>query len=367
MAALVNDPRVEDTHGVDRHTFQLLAPAEPPLAAWQRAVPILNFPFLPAVFHAQNAAAWLCYLFLSLTALGWLVLFQRYGRRWRRAEESRVESLRVLAVLVLCSVTLPQIVLRGPLSARLPDVAPVVAIIGAWMLSEWLSAPARPRATTRVAGQPLCGLPALARSRAPGAVRLAIALAMLAVTTSSVFSVAPIGRHMEQTAIASGPAAVLVRGTAVLELLATTPPAEALAPMGSVGVRGLARYVYECTRPTDRLLVTWFAPELHLYTGRLFAGRHPYYLDGYWASQADQARAVARMAEQRVPVVVATTDGYPSFERAFAVIGEYLRTHYRLAGESTFGIPDGTRYLVLVADDIEPTGTYAPYALPCFR
>ena len=34
----------------------------------------------------------------------------------------------------------------------------------------------------------------------------------------------------------------------------------------------LARYVHNCTRPEDRLLVTWNAPHLFVVTGRPFAG-----------------------------------------------------------------------------------------------
>ena len=40
------------------------------------------------------------------------------------------------------------------------------------------------------------------------------------------------------------------------------------------GYRGLTRYAFACTQPDDRLLVTWFEPNIYFYAERDFAGGH---------------------------------------------------------------------------------------------
>jgi hypothetical protein len=171
----------------------------------------------------------------------------------------------------------------------------------------------------------------------------------------------------------SPPAAMAQRLLEVTRVLQMRP-IDWYAPPGSSGLYALTRYVLECTQPSDRVLVTWFDPQVFFYAERPFAGGQAYFEPDWHSSAADQALTIHRMQRQRVPVVLINASAERQFHKSFPSVYDYVQQHYREAARSTFG---GDReYAVLVDRRLQPTGVYEPVAghpvedagkLPCFR
>jgi hypothetical protein len=117
--------------------------------------------------------------------------------------------------------------------------------------------------------------------------------------------------------------------------------------------------------PSDRLLVTWFEPQVFFYAERPFAGGQTYFDPGWHASQDDQRLTIERLESQRVPIVLMNTTYDARFRTNFPLVRGYVEQHYAVAARSTFG--SNREYSVLVRQDIPPKGTYEPLQLPCYR
>jgi len=103
------------------------------------------------------------------------------------------------------------------------------------------------------------------------------------------------------------------------------------------------------------------APEFHVFARRRFAGGQASVSMGLYTSPADQQRAIARLREQSVPIVLAEASRFQSeFIWTYPLLARYIADRYRQAGT----IDD--RFLVFV--DAKRTPRRAdPYSgLPCF-
>ena len=151
-----------------------------------------------------------------------------------------------------------------------------------------------------------------------------------------------------------------------LTVLAISPSSMALLPNGRDS--GLVRYVQECTGPDDRILATWFMPQLYHYAGRGFAGGMVVFFGGHWSDRALQEKTLSRLREQSVPIVLIETDSYASFERDYDVIDSFIKANYRLAGMSSLGNPDvdENAYRILVREGLTPVRFDDVWQLPCF-
>jgi hypothetical protein len=151
--------------------------------------------------------------------------------------------------------------------------------------------------------------------------------------------------------------------------LTTSPPIEAWSKPDDVGLRSVVRYLRDCTAPTDRVFVTAYRPEVVFYSGRAFAGGVPFILRDHFSTERAQRQIVERLQTQSVPIVIAEARGFEDgeFRQRHPLIRDYLASRYEVGGVSVFGDSGGESYLVLVDPARAPTGTYAPYSLPCFR
>jgi hypothetical protein len=122
----------------------------------------------------------------------------------------------------------------------------------------------------------------------------------------------------------------------------------------------ITRYVNACTDTTDRLLVSWYAPELHYGSGRGFAAGRPYFITSFATSDDDIQFSLNRLQAERVPIVLAGDNYNSEFARAFAPIALYIRQHYREVGNLE-------TVRVLVDSRLTPTGTFGAAKLPCFN
>ena len=255
-----------------------------------------------------------------------LVLDLRSGRATRK-------NVAELAGLVTLCVCLNVFILRDPIGARLGGMAGPIAILTAWMAQRtW---------------------------RASMAARFVV-LVVLVVTLWCIPASADWrGRITTQMVRPSG----LGRGIATWA--ASPPPFDGIPNRAIVG---LARYLRECTAPTDRLFATWFVPDLYFYAQRGFAGRIVALFGSHWSEERFQRRSVEALASQSVPIVVTRT-GDDGFGEDYPLIAGYLRDRYSLAGTSDFGDADIGKggYSVWVRNDRHTTETYDVTSFPCFR
>ena len=142
-------------------------------------------------------------------------------------------------------------------------------------------------------------------------------------------------------------------------------PVDEWAPPESTGLPAVIRYLFDCTSPSDRVLVTWYAPDVFFYAERGFAGGQTFLYGGWHASVSDQRLTIERMQQQSVPIILAREDRVETFRQGFPLIYDYVRTRYRLA-ESTFG-GVATPVLVFVDTRLDPTGEHPVLGLPCYR
>jgi hypothetical protein len=125
----------------------------------------------------------------------------------------------------------------------------------------------------------------------------------------------------------------------------------------------LVRYVNRCTTSDDRLLVTWYAPELNFQSRRLFAGGEITLASPQRPPSTYEARVLERLQRQSVPVVLSLREDQPRFDAAYPRIAAYLAERYRTAGAVT---EEDAEYSVLVDTRLRPGGTDPQLHLPCF-
>jgi hypothetical protein len=324
IRALVTDPLVADTNGVDRNAAQVPVETRQETTA-RRLLPIRN-----AILTEGNALAWLYYSTLLLPFAGALLLL--IGSR--RHEIAREEIAVVGALVVLCAVIEVTLV-RGSPASRLPDVAAPMAVLGAWVTGRWLKVR-----------------------------RMAVASIVWLVTLWSCATLGNAGLLKEAAGLLTNPGSTLTRLQAATQALHMRP-IDAWAPPESTGERALARYLYGCTAPTDRVLTANFLPELNFYSERGFAGGQVYLLVGWHASTRDQQLTAARLERQRVPVMIVDEATQELTWRNFPLVADHVRKRYNVAATSAF---DGDRvYVVYVDREVPPTGEYEPLGLPCYR
>jgi hypothetical protein len=122
-----------------------------------------------------------------------------------------------------------------------------------------------------------------------------------------------------------------------------------------------ARYVAECTSPDDYLMVAAEAPEVNVFARRRFAAGQGALAMGLYTSPDDQRRALAKLAGQSVPIVLAEASRYQSeFVFTYPLLADYISEHYRQAGTI-----DG-RFLVFVDASRTPKRADPYSGLPCF-
>jgi hypothetical protein len=335
IGAIVADPAVVDTHGINRAGNRL--ESNPPLyLRLQRRFPFLRLRVAPGVFTPENALAWFYYVTFLLPVV---TLALVASLLWRgaigRTEAAGAGMAAVLGLIVV------QTLVRGSPDSRLPDVANPIAIIGAWVAAKYL--------------QVGTGGPPLVRRTSSAVVAMLVVLTAWSVGTN-----AKVTTDLETSGVLTGPSGVWRRASLVTHRLRSRPIDAWSRDSPDLG--GLMRYVFECTTTTDRLLVTWFGPEVFFYTERAFAGGQVYLIPGWNASPEDQRLTVERLDRQRVPIVLESVEG--EYRQYFPIVAEYVHGRYREVPIRAGTAPD---YRVLVDTRLMPSGTYEPLGTPCYR
>lgn len=342
LAAIVHDPAVADTEGIDRQTFVLDDPRFTHVPTRrERAVAYLrSVRVLPGILRGANAVPFLYYLMYAAPLAAFIIAFSRGDSAtpvpWNRSA-SKIIVVAVLALLINRGF------LRGNLDSRLADVSEVVGVLVAWVAGV---------ATTRVSRE----------ARIAAAV---VALLVFVATSLSVQALEHVSVQVEQTGATRGVRAVRARAAAVHQALDAAPPSAAW-PADTPGMERLARYVTACTKPDDRVLALGYMPELFFLAGRRFAAGNVWIQPKFFDTPADQQLMVDRVVRERAPIAITVPEPEYTTEyvTSFPTLTGLLRTAYVDAGTIDFG--RGFRFRVLTRRDRPATRTYELDRLPCF-
>jgi hypothetical protein len=359
---LVSRPEVEDTAGIDRAASRVEGVDQTLLGRMERAALERGAGWLTPWLKRENAVAWLYFLFRFLP----VVVLVRLGLS-RIRPDWRLTAIRVAPAVVTATAVLGLVTnegyLRDPIDVRLADASAVTLVLAAWLAGRVGGSWAERLRQARVRR------PASQWSRS--AVSVVVATMVLLAVAATLMSAAELGslhRAIEKTRLTEGPRPLLQSALQTMHDLSTRPPIEGWLATGDDRreLKELTRYVRDCTRPDDRLLVTWFAPEVYFYAERQFAGGLAFFYPGFFVSSTDEETALGRLRARSVPIVLAEVGRYESsFRRDHPLLAAHLASRYTVAGDvSTSG---DERYRVLVDRQATPVRTASPWSLPCFR
>ena len=190
-------------------------------------------------------------------------------------------------------------------------------------------------------------------------------VALMALMAAAGYIYSDAARELDTSGLSDSWDKVSRRYRAVNDDLGRLPP-DAWTDADATGTLIAARYVAECTRPSDHLLVLGAIHEIPVYARRRFAAGQALFKLSLYTSDADQRRAIARLAQQSVPIVVAdATDFEDGFSSDYPLVARYLAEHYTEARPIL--AEDEPVVRVFVAANRTPTGVDSHLGLPCFR
>lgn len=323
IAALVRDPDVADTQGIDREAFVLSEPVP-----WYTGWPVPG----PGMQMAGNSVALLFWVVWAVPAVCLVVLAAS-----RAARQSPAAPLVVMVALV--QLGLNATMLRDPLILRVRDVLVPAALALA--------------------------LAAAALSRLDGRLAVRMALRAGAVAGLGVFALAAgaaggVVERIDLANVRGGLAGMRGRAAQIASDLA--PPHHRIGRVDD-GDEDVAAYLAACTPPDARVFVMAFEPELFFYAGRGFGGGHVTLTPGYYVTAEDEALMVERLSQDNVPIVLFDQETRDEYVRDYRDVTNFIARRYREAGR--FPIRSGE--MIVWADATRtPARTYGRTALPCF-
>jgi hypothetical protein len=289
-----------------------------------------------------DAAVFLSYVTYICAGLSWGAL---YVSRPGRDREAAWTTMAVGAVfLSIFAVT----ILRHPVIARVPDMAAVLSIVGAWLVWALMNGARRELFTQRLAlsaGITVAG---------------AAAVVVLALTTASAWTLGGLQEKIRDTGIFGGPRNV-TEHVRTLAQAGSEWPWRRFWPAGSLPT--VVTYLDACTAPSDRVLVTWTAPEYYFFARRPFGAGHALFLPAGFRTTRDQDLMMERLAKHRVPIVLVNEDSRGQFAAAYPLLDEYLQWAYAPGGR--FVHYDGSRITIAVHRSLRAARAFGPEGWPC--
>jgi hypothetical protein len=232
--------------------------------------------------------------------------------------------------------------LRSPLVARVPDAVAPAAVLLAWLLA-WSSAPV--------------GLARLARA--------GLALALLLVVFAATGSMASLDAQLEKAGLIGRAGAFQDRMDDLdLRLRKRRPEGDHVPSRTSMALQPFYAFVDRCTTTDDRLVMTGLSPDVFVLAGRRFAGGQVAFRPNFYRGEADQRRAIARMARQSVPFVIVALEEESDFRQFTPLVAAYVDQHYEPLVD--IPIPDQPGLRVFVERGRRPAGRDAETGWPCY-
>jgi hypothetical protein len=286
-----------------------------------------------------NWEVWLFYLFYAMPAASLVIAWWRARRgreRWP-GESAAVAAIAVMAIVMNLGF------IRTPLVARLPDAGVPAAMLGAWLI----------------------GLALEVRLLMMRRVVLVAAAAIFLLTALAISVVADVPGELNRAGVLnrSGAMAERIEDLSV-RLRKTRPQGNHVPSRNSEALLPFYAYLDRCSSPRDRIVMTGLSPDVFVLANRGFAGGQMAFRPAFYATPADQRKAIARMQSQSVPFVIVALEEEVGFRGALPLVAAYVDGHY----DPLAHIPvPGTRGLQIFVE----RGRRAPSAdpdtgWPCF-
>jgi hypothetical protein len=337
LKSLIEDPLIEDTAGVERGRAAFSWTQWP---VWDRLrfhVGWFRFSLLPGIDQQIAAGAAAAMIVHAMPLLAALLA----GPSLRRLLPPAVTP-RTLLLFAAFAVLVNLGLLRDPYESRVADVIVLPAILFGVFLA------------------------VLLRADYPAVARWSLRIVALVLMLLAVKSLAVAGDFGDRTRwlIGEGRSLARARGawSEVAARLTASPPSRFWAGRtGPLWVR-FAEYARRCTAPTDRLLILWYAPEIHYDSDRLMAGRHIYFFSAFRDIEDEQRRELEKVTRFAPPIVLANRDNYNAAVTAFPALMRYVESTYVTAAAFD---EDGDRFSILVRKD-SPPATDKATGWPCY-
>jgi hypothetical protein len=340
IRALINEPAIEDTAGIDRSTATLPSSSWSAYEQWAFRNAWLRVRLLPQLDDQGRATE------LAVALFHLLPIFALVAASWiARQLPGRIKARELVAFAVFAFL-IDLAMLRDPFPARMADAVVLSAIVlGICVAALWQSAAVggtAPRAVIRAA---------------------ALALAFTSLTT-----VATAARFTDRISNFTGhwrslPAARAAWQGTYDELVASPPLAFYVNQSARFTLR-LAAYVRECVPPSGRLLVLWFEPEIYYYSHRLMAQRHLGFAPAWAALDHEQQMTLEKLTRYTPPVALARRSALETYARAtFPGVVDVVEREYERAAI----IEDaGEEYWIFTRRDRPPLRGFGPDRWPCY-
>jgi hypothetical protein len=350
IAALVEDPAVVATSGIDR--AGLRPEGESWLAALGRRVPLFRLAVWPRIVHVENAGVWLYYV---VYLLPWVVLGLLGWDRFRGGIPAE-DVLRARKMLALAAMmALAHFALMRKLG-YVADHVDVAMVFGAWCLG---------RFRRDVAAAPSAGGGRRAWRVTAGA-GTALVIGVSAMATWHYANVPSV--WWASTGFDRGLPTVSAISAQKFTTWATSPPIDAYAPLDVTGDRALIRYFHECTTPEDRI---WALTDMYTtpYYAERRVVRHIFWGNGFQNSAREQEEVLDLLERDPVPFIVAVGGARPlQFLEDYDLLHAYASERY---AEFHPILQDGlARQGAVIWMSVDsrrtPTRMYESLGLPCF-
>jgi hypothetical protein len=338
VAALVREPIVEDTAGIDRSSGTLEESRWPAEQRRKFEHAWLRLQVLPDLSDHDRAAEYAVALFLLLP----LVLL--ISSPWIAPRLAPGITPWQLSVFAVFAFAVAFVMLRQPFAARVAD-AVVLCAVAFSLCTVWLW-------RTGSGGRML----AIA-SRAVAVVLVLVTTTNVAVSGQFDQILDGLTGHWTANPIAGAWASVRP------ELTASPPLAHYVDRQARITLQ-LAAYARGCIPPTDRVLVLWFEPEIPYFSGRLLAQRHLTFPPA-WADLAHEQNAtMEKITRYKPPIAFAMASALDRTARvAYPRVVEYVEREYQVAATVESG---GEDYLIFTRKDRPPVASFGAQAWPCF-
>ncbi len=339
VRALVAEPIVEDTDGIDRGSAQISDSAWPPSQRRHFEHWWLRLNLLPRLSQqAEGGEASAILLFaLPLVAIILAVPLRPYLPA--AVTSTQLVCFAVFALIVDFGV------LREPFHVRVGDGIVLPGIILGILVTT----------TVRATRESHAGTQWLAR----GASGVIIVLLMK--------SLAGAGQSTERVTWVAGDWESLSRSRGiraeVVSRLMSSPPIDFWQQRPSEVTLRLAAYAHECVPESERILVLWFAPEIYYYSDRLMATRHAFFLAELGNLSFERDMEIDKIRRWPPAVVFTRRGSEGAVRKEFPQVMDLLARDYHVAAS----VEDDDPYLILVRADRTPAREYGADRWPCYR
>jgi hypothetical protein len=297
LEALVRDPEVADTDGIDRSAFRLKVENPP---RWFDSVLVRIYAPDEGLRLRSNGVVILFYLswLLPVVSLVALVL------RWRTLPDTvRAPVAMTIALHLAMNLTM----LRDPFDLRVRDLIVPVCVLGGFLLG--LAWHARAHVAVRVLGRAAA----------------LVVVGAFAVMCGAIGDASGRTDVIDEDHTWDG----LERRAAELDLHYAPPYERTGKDIESSHYAPLVRYVTRCTPPEARIFSLTFAPEVFFYTRRGFAGGQVAITPGYYTSERDASLMLERVGREDVPLVLLDSETEHEIEIEYPrAIMDAVRSRY---------------------------------------